>query len=234
MFLWDHLHLRKVLRLDVLDPWVMLGAFAQATERIRLGALVTPLARRRPWKVAKEVVTLDHLSGGRAVVGVGLGTPPDDEFGDFGDPTDAREPAVLLDDGLTVLAGLLTGEPFVHDGPRFHVDAHFLPAPVQRPRPPIWVAGVLPESPAVRTGPPLGGRHAAVARGLMTPKQVSEVLAITGQHEGFDVVVTPHDDHTPAEYADAGATWLISSPPPWLDGWRTMLDGLAAAGPVTA
>ena len=71
----------------------MLGAFAQATERVRLGALVTPLARRRPWKVAKEVVTLDHLSGGRAVVGVGLGEPPDDDFATFGDPSDAARSA---------------------------------------------------------------------------------------------------------------------------------------------
>ena len=97
-----------------------------------------------PWKVAKEVVTLDHLSGGRAVVGVGLGEPPDDDFAAFGDPADARERAALLDDGLAVLAGLLTGEPFTHDGPRYRVDAEFLPAPVQQPRPPIWVAGVLP------------------------------------------------------------------------------------------
>jgi alkanesulfonate monooxygenase SsuD/methylene tetrahydromethanopterin reductase-like flavin-dependent oxidoreductase (luciferase family) len=234
VFLWDHLHLQKALRLDVLDPWVMLGAFAQATERVRLGALVTPLARRRPWKVAKEVVTLDHLSGGRAVVGVGLGTPPDDEFGAFGDPTDARERAVLLDDGLEVLAGLLTGEPFVHDGPRFHIDAHFLPAPVQRPRPPIWVAGVLPHRRPFERARRWEGVMPLSPEELMTPKQVQEVLAITGQRDGFDVVVTPHYDHTPAEYADAGATWLVSSAPPWLDGWRATLDALAGDGPVTA
>ena len=144
VFLWDHLHLSRQLRLDIVDPWVMLGAFAQATGRVRLGALVTPLARRRPWKVAKEVVTLDHLSGGRAIVGVGLGEPPDDDFAAFGDPADARERAALLDDGLAVLDGLLAGAPFTHDGPRYHVDADFLPAPVQQPRPPIWVAGVLP------------------------------------------------------------------------------------------
>ena len=68
----------------------------------------------------------------------------------------------------------------------------------------------------------------------MTPEQVAEVVAITGQRDGFDVVVSPHYDHTPAEYADAGATWLISSAPPWLDGWQAMLDELAAAGPTTA
>ncbi|HYZ97895.1 MAG TPA: LLM class flavin-dependent oxidoreductase, partial [Acidimicrobiales bacterium] len=80
VFLWDHLVLQRQLRLDVQDPWVLLGAMAQATERVRLGTLVTPLARRRPWVVAKQLTTLDHLSAGRAVLGVGLGEPPDDDF----------------------------------------------------------------------------------------------------------------------------------------------------------
>jgi alkanesulfonate monooxygenase SsuD/methylene tetrahydromethanopterin reductase-like flavin-dependent oxidoreductase (luciferase family) len=234
VFLWDHLHLRRELRLDIMDPWVMLGAFAQATERVRLGSLVTPLARRRPWKVAKEVVTLDHLSGGRAVVGVGLGEPPDDDFAAFGDPADGRERAALLDDGLAVLAGLLTGEPFVHDGPRYHVDAAFLPAPVQQPRPPIWVAGVLPHRRPFERATRWDGVIPLSGEELMTPEQVGEVLAITGQRDGFDVVVAPHYDHPPAEYADAGATWLISSAPPWLDGWQAMLQRLADDGPSGA
>ena len=199
----------------------MLGAFAQATERVRLGALVTPLARRRPWKVAKEVVTLDHLSGGRAVVGVGLGTPPDDEFGAFGDPADARERAALLDDGLDVLAGLLTGEPFVHDGPRFHVDADFLPAPVQQPRPPIWVAGVLPHRRPFERARRWDGVMPLSADELMTPAAgeprwwPSPASATASTWWSRRTTTT-----APAEYADAGATWLVSSAPPWLDGWR--------------
>ncbi len=231
VFLWDHLHLSRDLALDVLDPWVMLGAFAQATERVRLGALVTPLSRRRPWKVAKEVVTLDHLSSGRAVVGVGLGEPPIDDFAAFGDAADPRERASRLDDGLAVLAGLLTGEPFRHDGPHFQVDAAFLPAPVQRPRPPIWVAGVLPHRRPFERARRWDGVMPLSADELMTPEQVTAVVAITGAREGFDVVVSPRLDIAPGEFADAGATWLISSAPPWLDGWRGMLDELAAAGP---
>jgi alkanesulfonate monooxygenase SsuD/methylene tetrahydromethanopterin reductase-like flavin-dependent oxidoreductase (luciferase family) len=234
VFLWDHLHLRRELRLDIVDPWVMLGAFAQATDRVRLGALVTPLARRRPWKMAKEVVTLDHLSGGRAVVGVGLGEPPDDDFAAFGDASDARERAALLDDGLAVLAGLLTGEPFVHDGPLYKVDAAFLPAPVQRPRPPIWVAGIHPHRRPFERAKRWDGVMPISATELMTPEQVAEVVAITGQRDGFDVVVTPDFDHSAAEFADAGATWLVSSAPPWLDGWRDMLDKLASDGPPSA
>jgi len=232
VFLWDHLHLNRGLRLDIMDPWVMLGAIAQATERVRLGAMVTPLARRRPWKVAKEVVTLDHLSGGRAVIGVGLGEPPDDDFAAFGDPSDPRERAALLDDGLAVLAGLLTGEPFTHDGPRFHVDAAFLPAPVQRPRPPIWVAGVLPHRRPFERAKRWDGVVPLSPEELMRPDEVAQVLAITGQRDGFDVVVSPHYEHSPSEYADTGATWLISSAPPWLEGWRQDLSRLAADGPA--
>jgi alkanesulfonate monooxygenase SsuD/methylene tetrahydromethanopterin reductase-like flavin-dependent oxidoreductase (luciferase family) len=232
VFLWDHLHLSRALRLDVVDPWVTLGAMALATERVRLGTLVTPLARRRPWKVAKEVVTLDHLSNGRAVVGVGLGEPPDDDFAAFGDPADPRERAARLDDGLDVLAGLMTGEPFVHEGPRFRVDASFLPVPRQSPRPPIWVAGILPHrKPFARAARwdgvvPLSGEEQ-----LMTPDDVAEVLALTRRGDGFDVVVAPRPGIAPSEFADAGATWLTASAPPWLDGWWDMLEVMAREGP---
>ncbi len=234
VFLWDHLHLQRDLRLDIVDPWVMLGAFAQATVRVRLGALVTPLARRRPWKVAKEVVTLDHLSGGRAVVGVGLGEPPDDDFAAFGDPSDARQRAALLDDGLAVLAGLLTGAPFAHDGTHYKVDADFLPAPVQRPRPPIWVAGVLPHRRPFERARHWDGVMPMGPDELPRPDDVATVLAITGQREGFDVVISPHWEHSPSEYVDTGATWLMFSSPPWLPGWREDLERHAADGPPTA
>jgi alkanesulfonate monooxygenase SsuD/methylene tetrahydromethanopterin reductase-like flavin-dependent oxidoreductase (luciferase family) len=227
VFLWDHLHLRRDLRLEVQDPWVVLGAIAQTTEHVRLGTLITPLARRRPWKLAKELVTLDHLSEGRAVLGVGLGEPPDDDFASFGDPADPRERATLLDDGLAVVAGLVTGEPFRHDGPRYHVDAAFLPAAVQRPRPPIWVAGVLPHRRPFERAARWDGVVPLSPTELVTPDDVAAVLAITGRRDRFDVVVTGHPDIPLDEFADAGATWLVSSAPPWLDGWRDILLTLA-------
>jgi alkanesulfonate monooxygenase SsuD/methylene tetrahydromethanopterin reductase-like flavin-dependent oxidoreductase (luciferase family) len=87
-FVWDHLAFVKALKLRIADPWVLLTGVALATERLRLGPMVTPLARRRPWKLARETVTLDRLSGGRLVLGVGLGEPPEDEYGSFGEPTD--------------------------------------------------------------------------------------------------------------------------------------------------
>src|SRR5689334_1298296 len=112
-FLWDHLTLG--LPDPVADPWVALTAIALHTERMRLGPLVTPLARRHPWDVARETVTLDHLSGGRLVLGVGLGDIPH-EFEYLGDTADLKERAARLDESLAVLTGLWSGEPFAYDG----------------------------------------------------------------------------------------------------------------------
>jgi alkanesulfonate monooxygenase SsuD/methylene tetrahydromethanopterin reductase-like flavin-dependent oxidoreductase (luciferase family) len=104
-FVWDHLTFVKAWALRIADPWLLLAGVALATERLRLGPMVTPLARRRPWKVARETVTLDRLSGGRLVLGVGLGEPPEDEYSSFGEPTDpaaARDLlAALAEAGMT-------------------------------------------------------------------------------------------------------------------------------------
>jgi alkanesulfonate monooxygenase SsuD/methylene tetrahydromethanopterin reductase-like flavin-dependent oxidoreductase (luciferase family) len=135
-FLWDHIRYRAPTR-AVSDPWVGLSAIACATERILLGPLVTPLSRRRVQKLARETVTLDHLSRGRLVLGVGLGSDNNGELEPFGEVTDPRERARLLDDGLERLAELWGGE--------------FEPPPVQRPRIPVWVAGRWPNRRPVRS-----------------------------------------------------------------------------------
>ena len=110
--------------------WVALSAIATATERIRIGPMVTPIARRRPHKLARETVTLDHLSQGRLTLGVGLGSDNNGELGPFGEETDPKARASLLDEGLDKLAGYWAGE--------------FEPVPVQQPRIPVWVAGRWP------------------------------------------------------------------------------------------
>ncbi|MGZ8567633.1 MAG: LLM class flavin-dependent oxidoreductase, partial [Actinomycetota bacterium] len=134
-FVWDHL---LVWNGNVVaDPWTILAAVALATERIRLGPMLTPLPRRRPWQVVRQIVTLDHLSDGRAIFGAGLGYPPHEEFEVFGEPSDATTRAAILDEGLEVVAGLMTGEPLTFDGDHFHLDdVGFAPRPVQRPRVP--------------------------------------------------------------------------------------------------
>ena len=116
------------------------------TERIRLGPLVTALPRRRPWKVARETVSLDHLSGGRLILGVGLGFPPDNEFARFGEDPDPKVRAEKLDEGLDIIVGLWSGKPFAYDGEHYQVEQTvFWPPPVQQPRIPIWVAGTWPK-----------------------------------------------------------------------------------------
>ncbi len=145
LFVWDHVTHAKALRRHIADPWVLLTAAALATRRIRLGTMVTPVARRRVPKLAREVTTLDRLTGGRMILGVGLGSPVDDEFGSFGETTDRRELAARLDEGLDALNLLWSGEPVTFRGDHVVIeDVAFLPTPVQRPRVPVWVAGQWP------------------------------------------------------------------------------------------
>ena len=108
--LWDHILGSREMTLPIVDSWVALGAIAHATTRIRIGTAITPVPRRRPWKLAREVTTLDRLSHGRAILGVGLGNPIDVEYGPFGEPTDPRILAGRLDEGLEIIDGLFAGE----------------------------------------------------------------------------------------------------------------------------
>jgi alkanesulfonate monooxygenase SsuD/methylene tetrahydromethanopterin reductase-like flavin-dependent oxidoreductase (luciferase family) len=134
-FLWDHVAYRPPVR-ALADPWVALAAIACSTGRLRLGPMVTPLSRRRGHKLARETVTLDHLSRGRLTLGVGLGSDRNDELEPFGEVVDARERARLLDRGLERLNSFWAGE--------------FQPPPLQRPRLPVWVAARWPHRRPVR------------------------------------------------------------------------------------
>ena len=136
-FLWDAV----ANALPLVDPWVALTAIALNTKRIRLGPLVTPLSRRRPWKVARETVSLDHLSHGRLILGAGSGGDPE-EFDDLGEARDPKIRAAMLEEGLEVLINLWSGKTFTFEGSYYHIQtAQFLPRPLQSPRIPIWVGG---------------------------------------------------------------------------------------------
>jgi alkanesulfonate monooxygenase SsuD/methylene tetrahydromethanopterin reductase-like flavin-dependent oxidoreductase (luciferase family) len=122
LLVWDHVVGEKDLRWEIADPWILLAAAALATSRIRLGTAVTPVARRRPSKLAREVTTLDQLTGGRMILGAGLGDPVDGEYGSFGDTTDTKVLAERLDEGLHALALLWSGEPVTYRGNQVTVD----------------------------------------------------------------------------------------------------------------
>jgi alkanesulfonate monooxygenase SsuD/methylene tetrahydromethanopterin reductase-like flavin-dependent oxidoreductase (luciferase family) len=137
LFVWDHL---LASALPVGEAWTTLAAIAMTTSRMRIGVMITPLARRRPWVLARQIATVDRLSGGRLTMGIGLGDDGWMEFSSFGEVADPRERGQVLDESLEVLQELLSGKPVRHDGPRYTVDsAPFLPVPVQDPVP-VWAA----------------------------------------------------------------------------------------------
>lgn len=233
---------------ETYDPWVSLAAVAVATERVTLGTLVTPLSRRRPWKVAAEVMTLDHLSGGRMILAVGSGDPESDDFRRLGEPADARTRAAVLDETLDVVTALWSGDPVSYQGSHVQVDGVTLrPRPVQQPRVPIWVGGCLasrgPRERALRwDGACLYGVPPPDWQDL-TPADVRELRETAASRRGDDAFVVAvggrerRDDlRAEQEYvtaiAEAGAGWWHEYVPP-----RVPLD-LARArieqGPIRA
>ncbi|MEC8147003.1 MAG: LLM class flavin-dependent oxidoreductase [Pseudomonadota bacterium] len=144
-FLWDHINITGNEALDTVDPIVALAAIASATSKISLGPIVTPLARRRPWKVSRELVSLDHLSKGRVIFGAGLGEPPEFEFTAFGEDSSAKVRAKKVDESLTLIDRLSSGQKVEFQGDYYKVDnVQFNPIAYQKPRFPIWIAATLP------------------------------------------------------------------------------------------
>src|SRR5712692_419999 len=146
VFVADHLTVRTPAGPSpIADPWIALAAIAMATTRVRIGPMVAALPRRRPWQIASECATLDRLSNGRLILGVGSGTALEWSFAPFGEEMDARKRGAMLDEGLDILTLMWTGKPFHYAGNQYEVDGvTFLPRPVQSPRIPIWVAGAWP------------------------------------------------------------------------------------------
>ena len=239
LFVWDHVTHSKARRRQIADPWVLLTAAALATERIRLGTMITPVPRRRVSKLAREVTTLDRLTGGRMVLGVGLGAPVADEYGTFGEATDLRQLAAHLDEGLEALNLLWSGEPVTFRGEHVVVDdVAFLPTPVQRPRVPIWVAGIWPAKAPMRRAARWDGAVPILAEpdGSRSrspdPAAVAEIreflaasrAAAGRQSEPFDLVIRGTTPADPAGATDllaplaaVGATWWEECAPDHLE-----------------
>ncbi len=216
-----------------IDPWVSLAAVALRTERVRFGTMLTPLSRRRPWKVASEVVTLDHLSNGRVILPVGLGAAgPEHENSGFpkvGEEIDRKIRAKMLDESLDILDGLWSGQPFSYSGEHYRIqDVTFSPTPVQSPRVPIWVVGAWPRMKSMRRVlrcdgviPSKMNDDGSFAE--MTPTDIRAMKAFIDEHRSektpFDIVMegeTPGDDPAKAAsivrpLAEAGVTWWLEA-----------------------
>jgi alkanesulfonate monooxygenase SsuD/methylene tetrahydromethanopterin reductase-like flavin-dependent oxidoreductase (luciferase family) len=227
IFLWDHVRWDDVV--DVHDPWVLLGAIAQETSTIRLGTMVTPLSRRRPQMVAKHLTTLDHLSGGRATLGVGLGDPPDLDFSDFGDEASYQVRAAITDEALTVLAGLLGDGRVSHHGAHLDAEGSVRPLPVQRPRIPIWVAGRAPHQRPLARARTWDG-FVPIASPSLSPDDLAAYVG-PHPHDDWDLVAQWTPGFSAEEFAAAGATWLVRSVWP-NEGWFEELRTLAGARPT--
>lgn len=230
-FIWDHILAHKIQKVPLLDPWVTLAAAATRTQQIKIGTTVTPVARRRPWKLARETATLDHLSEGRLILSVGLGEPGDVEFRYFGEEADPRIRAEKLDEGLEILAGLWRGEPFSFKGKHFQIEEmRFLPPSLQQPRIPIWVGGFWPNKAPFRRAARWDGAFPLLSQGkTWTIKTLNEIKAFITAHREtyhpFDIVrLGTSTGKTPDQQRklilplkNAGLTW-------WLENLYTARD----------
>ena len=237
-FLWDHI-LFDDLGHPLVDPWVALTAVATHTTTIKLGTMLTPLPRRRPWQVARQTASLDRLSNGRLILCVGLGDPVQWEYGFFGEETDAKIRAQKLDEGLDIVTGLWSGQPFRYDGQHYQLEEmRFLPTPVQTPRIPIWIGGYWPRKRPFRRAAHYDGICPGHISGQMTADHWREVLDYIAQHRKSGVPITAvHGDstfgQTAAQATDAvaaitaaGVNWWVEDISPyfgklidWGDKW---------------
>jgi alkanesulfonate monooxygenase SsuD/methylene tetrahydromethanopterin reductase-like flavin-dependent oxidoreductase (luciferase family) len=236
-FLWDQIRWHEPVE-AVGDTQVTLAVIAVATERIRFGPLVTPLARRRPAKVARETAALDVLSGGRLILGVGLGSDEfAAEYSTTGEEVDDRRRAGMLDEALEILEAAWSGEPVRHRGEHYTVDAmRFLPRPVQRPRVPVWVAGSAGRAKPMRRAARYDGFFPIR---LESADQLAEIIGRVGAlreeagrdpDEPYEVIAELEPGDDPAPYREAGATWLLVAPD-WEENSVDRVRGVIREGP---
>jgi alkanesulfonate monooxygenase SsuD/methylene tetrahydromethanopterin reductase-like flavin-dependent oxidoreductase (luciferase family) len=233
VFVWDHMLYRPPVS-EIADPWVTLAAVAQATSRLRLGPMVTPVARRRPQKLARETMSLDRLSGGRLVFGAGLGGDPGRELSAFGEETNAAARGRLLDEGLELLVRMWSGDEVVHRGDAFVADGvTFGPPPVQQPGIPVWLAARYPNNAPLRRAARFDG---VFPIGLESADELRAVMSVIARHRPshagaidtpFDVAVQGTIDESPDAWVAAGATWWLVHFDPFTVTAREVRDAIA-------
>jgi hypothetical protein len=210
------------------DPWVVLAGMAMRTERIRIGTILTPVSRRRPWKLARETTTLDHLSGGRLILAVGLGAAEHDGgFYKVGEAMELKVRAKLVDESLEILGGLWSGKPFSFSGEHYNMqEMTMLPRPVQSPRIPVWVVGVWPKQKsmerALRWDGIIPQKYKATGKDMaLSPDDIRSIKKFIDEHHtqssNFDILAgastAGKSRKRAAEivrpFAEAGATWWV-------------------------
>ncbi|HMG34625.1 MAG TPA: LLM class flavin-dependent oxidoreductase [Blastocatellia bacterium] len=216
--------------LEWFDPWVVLASMAVATNNIRIGTFLTPVPRRRPWKLAREIVTLDHLSSGRVIFCAGLGAAEDDAgFFGVGEPTDLKIRAELLDEGLEIITGLWKGKRYSFAGRHYKIDkTSMLPRPFQTPRVPIWVVGVWPKEKSMRRALRFDGLIPQMYKGSPGVEMQPDVLESLVEHVRRELPANKHYEiifggfpdgksrkkelEKVQRYEHAGATWWVDHP----------------------
>lgn len=250
VFLEDYIVWQGHQEVPTYDPWILLAAMAVQTTRVRLGITVTPLSRRRPWKVARESVTLDHLSNGRMILGAGLGdTRLDISLTHFGEVIDVKQRSEMLDEALEIMAKAWSGQPFSYSGKHYQIkEVALLPKPVQMPRIPIWIGGGFPLQGATQRALRWDGSCMYLdTRGGpwrdWAPDDVRTLRTMAQRQRGpvapFDIVLGGRQRGANWEQeralinslAQAGATWWIEYLPPEL-GALDVIRKAIARGPL--
>ncbi len=214
------------------DAWVTLAAIACKTEKIRIGTMITPVSRMRPWKLASELVTLDNISKGRVTLSVALGAI-DTGFAEFGEETDRKIRAELLDEGLEIITKLWQGS-FSFTGKHYQIrESTFFkreppPLPLQKPRIPIWVVAAWPRMKSMNRAlrydgilPTIMSKEGKFEE--ITPEYIAQIKSFIDEKRSskqfFDIVVegtTPSNDLSKAKevirpFEKSGVTWWIES-----------------------
>lgn len=240
-FLWDHIINTEEGYPDTVDPFIALTSVAENTEKIQFGTTVTPLPRRRPWKLARETVTLDILSEGRLILGIGLGGIS--EFSLMNEETDLRIMAKMADEQLEILNGLWSGEEFSYEGKYYTIDkVKFRPRPVQKPRIKMWGAGTWPKKGPFKRAAKLDGviPLSVSYKKPLTPDDYScmiEYMKNHGLRVPYDIVKISFDSTKSSDkkraildFQDAGVNWWLELVSDW-DGSYEKIKDIITKGP---